>query len=280
MRIVQAVWQEFLYAGHLQCLGSVAILWTAATLFQAPFPWGLPIATYAVSYAVYACNRLLEVQADQITNPARTEYIVRYKRAHWAAFYLVTTLAAVIVLATASRPGMIFLAALFVFGVLYTIAFKSLTRFIPAFKTLYVASAFAVLVFLPFVYSGIAIPSAALSLATWVFVEAAIMQIFLDIKDIDSDRQAGLRTIPILLGPKATFRLLYGLILLTALLPFLWATAASHFPRSIAALALAPWLSLIPFRIARKGHYYGYLLESGKFVTWPVLLALGQVLLV
>ena len=44
----------------------------------------------------------------------------------------------------------------------------------------------------------------------------------------------------------------------------------------VGALALAPLLSVVPFRIAQKGNYLGYLLESGKFVTWPVLLALGR----
>src|SRR5688572_26235031 len=108
-RILQAVWQEFLYGGHLQCLGSVAILWIAADVFQAPFPWGMPVATYAVSYAVYACNRIVEVQADQLTNPERSAYIIRDLPARWWSFFVATALAGVIVVATAAVSGVIFL---------------------------------------------------------------------------------------------------------------------------------------------------------------------------
>jgi 4-hydroxybenzoate polyprenyltransferase len=113
-----------------------------------------------------------------------------------------------------------------------------------------------------------------------VFVDAAIMQIFLDIKDMESDRQAGLRTIPLLLGKQQTFHLLYALVIVSALPPLFWGTMNSHFPPIIAALALAPLLSALPFRIAQKGAYLGYLMESGKFITWPLLLALGRALLV
>jgi geranylgeranylglycerol-phosphate geranylgeranyltransferase len=170
--------------------------------------------------------------------------------------------------------------ALLACGLLYTSTFKALTRFIPALKTCYVASAFAAIVFLPFAYAGINVPSGALPFAAWVFIDAAIMQIFLDIKDIESDREAGLRTIPLLLGRKSTFQMLYVLVIISALPPLFWGTFHRHFPPMVGALAVAPLLSVVPFRIAQKGAYFGYLLESGKFVTWPLLLALGRALLV
>ena len=275
-RILQAAWKEFLYGGHLQCLGSIAILATAAGLFQAPFPWGLPVSTYAVSYAVYAYNRLLEVVADAETNPARSAFIAAHERAHWRAFFLSSVLAAVVVLTTASWYGGLFLGLLFVCGLLYTNIFKALTRFIPAFKTLYVAGAFAALVFLPFAYSERKIPLAAVAFAGWVFGDGAIMQIFLDVKDMDSDARSRLRTIPLLLGRKLTFRMLYGLTLVSAVPPLVWGSLTAHFPPETAALAIAPLLSMVAFRIAQKGWYQGYLMESGKFISWPALLALGR----
>ena len=279
-RILQVVRQEFLYGGHLQCLGSVAILWTAAELFQAPFPWTMPVATYAVSYAVYAVNRIVEVQGDQLTNPERSAYIMRHLRARWWSFFLATLLAAVIAFTSAAVSGVIFLGALLVFGLLYTSTFKALTRYILALKTWYVACAFAAIVFLPFFYTGTAVPSAALPFAAWVFIDAAIMQIFLDIKDIESDEEEGLNTVPVLLGRKQAFQLVYALVFVSVLPPLFWGTLHSHFPPTVGALAVAPLLSVVPFRIAQKGRYLGYLLESAKFVTWPVLLAFGRVLLV
>jgi 4-hydroxybenzoate polyprenyltransferase len=278
-KILRAVWDEFLYGGHLQCLGSVAILWTAADLFRLPFPWGLPLSTYAVSYAVYIYNRLLEVKADEVTNPARTAYVVQHRRPLWRAFVVSSLLAAVVVLATASVSGAIFLGVVFACGLLYTNSLKALTRIIPGFKTLYVAVAFTALVFLPFLYIGRKIPfDALLPFAGWAFLNAVIMQVFLDVKDMASDQRAGLRTIPLLLGKKTTFRVLSLLTILAALAPLVWGSRL-HFPPGNILLAIAPLLSLVAFRMAEKGAYQGYLLESGKFISWPVLLALGRVLL-
>jgi 4-hydroxybenzoate polyprenyltransferase len=278
-RALRAAWSEFLYGGHLQALGSVAILATVAALFRAPFAWGLSVAMYAVSYAIYAYNRLFELPVDAATNPVRTAYLAAHERNLWRAFFVSSILAAAVILATASLPGAVFLGAIYAFGLLYTNIFKGFTRFVPGFKSWYVALAFAVLVFLPYAYAGQEIPFKSLSaFAGWVFWNAAIMQILLDVKDASSDAQAGLITIPVLLGRKRTFRVLAPLTILCALPPLVWASRDSSYPTEIATLAIAPLLSLLAFRIAEKGAYEGYLMESGKFISWPPLLALGRVL--
>ena len=277
-KVLHAAWNEVLYGGHLQCLGAVAILGTVAGAFGAPFPWGLPVSTYAVAYAVYVYNRLLEVSADTATNPARTALIVAHQRARWGAFHGSWLLATVVVLLNAALPGAIFLATLLAFGLLYTNVFKGLTRFLPGFKTVYVASAFSALVFLPYAFAGRPIPVATLApFAVWVFWNAAIMQICLDVKDMPSDARAGLRTIPLLLGTATTFRVLIVLTTLAALPPLLWSRGSQQ-PAQVAVLAIAPLLSLFSLHGARKGDYQAYLLESGKFICWPALLALGRIL--
>lgn len=275
-RALQTALNEFLYGGHLQSLGAVAILWTVAGLFQAPFPCGLPVATYAVFYAVYIYNRLLEVSADAASNPARTRHIVAHRRILWVTFVLSSLLAVVVTLLTASVYGMVFLGAIFVLGLLYTNVFKGFTRRIPGFKAWYVALVFSTLVFLPYAYAHQEAPFVTLSFAGWVFWNAVIMQIFLDLKDTQSDAQAGLRTIPLLLGEKRTFRVLVALTFLAAVPPVAWALFNSSYPAIVAVLAFASSLSLLAFRIAKNGAYQGYLIESGKFVSWPALLALAQ----
>ncbi|MGH7555258.1 MAG: UbiA family prenyltransferase, partial [Longimicrobiales bacterium] len=247
-RALRAAWSEFLYGGHLQALGSVAILATVAGVFQAPFPWGLPVATYAVSYAIFIYNRLLEVSADAATNPSRTAYITGHRPSLWRAFFLSSLLAAAVIIATASLYGALFLGVLYTFGLLYTTIFKGFTRFVPGFKAWYVALAFAALVFLPFAYVGQKIPFLAMAaFAGWVFWNAAIMQILLDVKDARSDEQAGLRTIPLLLGWQRTFRMISVLTILGAVPPLVWASH-NRYPAEIAALAVAPLISLVAFR--------------------------------
>lgn len=276
-RALQTAWNEFLYGGHLQALGAVAILWTVATLFYAPFPWGLPVATYAVSYAVYLYNRLLEIPADAETNPARTAHIAAHKRVHWRVFLLSSLVAAIVTILTASVSGAIFVSAIFALGLLYTHLFKGFTRIVPGFKVWYVALGFTALVFLPFAYAGLKVPFGALAaFAGWVFWNAAIMQTFLDVKDARSDAQAGLRTIPLLLGRERTFAALATLTILAALPPLAWGILDSSYPVEAVALAAAPLLSLLAFLIAHRGSYRGYLVESGKFISWPALLALSH----
>lgn len=275
---LQTAWNEFLYGGHLQSVGAVAITWTAAAIFRAPFPWALAVATYTIFYAIYLYNRLLEVSADASTNPSRTAHIVAHRRTLWRVFFVSTLIGIAVAISTASLHGVVFIGALFVFGLLYTNAFKGLTRFVPGFKAWYVALGFSALVFLPFAYTGRKGPFPSLaSFAGWVFWNAAIMQICLDVKDARSDAQRGLRTIPLLLGRKRTFRVLAALTVLSAVPPLAWGFLDPSYPMEIAALAPASLLSLLAFAIAEKGAYQGYLLESGKFISWPALLALARV---
>jgi 4-hydroxybenzoate polyprenyltransferase len=276
---VRTAWHEFLYGGHLQCLGAVAILWTVSAIFRAPFPLALPLAAYAVTYAVYIYNRLLELPADAATNPSRTAYITSHRRTLWRVFFFSTVFAAVVIALTAYTTGAVLLAGIYVFGILYTNIFKALTRAVPGFKTWYVALGFAVLVFLPFAYAGWEVPVAVVfPFAAWVFWNAVVMQILLDVKDTSSDAQAGLRTVPVLLGRERAFRIVAVLTVLAAAPPLVWGWLHTSYPPEIIALAPAPLISLFALRLARHGAYRGYLIESGKFISWPALLVLAQAL--
>lgn len=271
------IWDEFIYGGHLQCLGAIAILWTTTLLFKAPLSWDLIVTTYLIFYAIYLYNRLQEISSDGATNPSRTAYFVTNRKNLWYAFFCSIFIAILVLLVKASLYGTIFALTILLFGLLYTLFFKRLTRIVPGFKNFFVACVFSILVFLPFLFRstdfGIYPPLLPLILfSLWIFYKGLIMQIFLDLKDIKSDKQANLRTIPILLGEKQTFRILPILVLLSIVPLFYFAFSFGGSPQGFLVLGLSGGVSLLAFKLAKQGSYTGYLIESGQFISWPILL--------
>jgi 4-hydroxybenzoate polyprenyltransferase len=141
---------------------------------------------------------------------------------------------------------------------------------VPALKTF-----FAPLVVLtavlgpPILLQGLAMNQALLLAAGWGWALLMFNMVLCDLRDIDGDRAAGTRSLPVLLGDKRTQALLWTLIAGGAL------CAAIH---GWPILALATIASLAPLAFAaqrrRNEAFYEWLAEGTLFL--PALVDLGK----
>jgi len=283
-KVLKLIWNEFIYGGHFQSLGAASIVFVSGILLKIQITWDILFITYLLFYALYLYNRLKEIKIDSLTNLKRTQHFRRYLGFIPIIFYSAVFILVVSLVYFSNLKALIFGLFLFVFGILYTLIFKRLTQKVPFLKNFYVSIFFASLVFLPIIYYSYPLKTvlivSGLVLGLFIFLKAFISQIFLDIKDIESDREQKLRTFPIIIGEKNTFTILSIFnFLITIIIPVGFSFYFNIFPRSMLMLIFTIPFSFYCYSLAKKQKYFGYILQSGEFLLWPPLILLGEIIL-
>lgn len=114
---------------------------------------------------------------------------------------------------TQSWPDfLVFSAVLYVFGFSYGRLVKPLTRYIPLFKNIFVATFWVVACLYILVFQESFDLTAELAIyLIYFFLIALNLQIAFDFKDVKSDANAGLKTLPVLVGVKLATKIIYSL---------------------------------------------------------------------
>lgn len=280
--IFNLLWKEFIYGGHLQSLGGVSIVFVSAILLEIKISWDILFASYVLLYPIYLYNRYKEIKTDYSTNPERTEYLKNYV-GRGALFLIATSFILLVWLLVyfSNLRAIIFTILLLALGFLYTDIFKKLTRKIFFLKNFYVALSFALLVFFPIIYYSLSSPASltwrALVISVFVFLNAFLMQVFLDLKDLESDRENGLLTIPVTIGREnAVMVIKIFSFLVDILIPVAIVLCLPAFHKSILFFILIVPFNFYCLKLSEKQNYLGYVLMGGVFILWPFLVLLGE----
>lgn len=279
-KILNTIWKEFIYGGHFQSIGSVSIIFISIFFLKVNFYWTPLIVAYFITYPAYLYNRWKEIETDQPTNPTRT--------AHFKTYYnkmpLILGATILIALALLFYVGNIYFSVLGLFllvaGLFYTILFKNLTKKIYLFKNFYVALSFSLLIILTTTYYHVPLNKIVGLLMIFVFLKAFIMQILLDLKDAESDRKLGLKTLVVKIDQNKT---IFILKILSASITFSFVVIFSLFmpvfPKLILLFLLTIPFNFYCFELAKKRNYTAYILGSGEFILWSILLLITKPLL-
>ena len=282
-KILKTIWKEFIYGGHLQSLGTVAIILVSAILLNIKITWDILFIPYLLFYPIYLYNRFKELEIDYLTNPQRTEYLKGYINKiplilSVEIFVLVGSL-----IYFANFSSIIFALLILLFGFLYSLIFKKITKKIPLFKNLYVAIFFALVVIFPVIYYNYplttTLTTGLLVLIVFVFLKAVMMQILLDLKDLEGDKKEELLTFSVIFGKEKTLKFLKPFSVLITASPIILALYFKIFPLSANLLLLTILFDFYCFRLAKEDKYSGYLLMSGMFIFWAILILIGKIIL-
>jgi 4-hydroxybenzoate polyprenyltransferase len=141
---------------------------------------------------------------------------------------------------------------------------------VPVLKTLFAPLMVLVVVLAPPVlFQGLAVGKPLLLVAGWSWALLMFNMLLCDLRDIDGDRSAGIRSLPVLMGESRTRGLLWGLILAGALCAMAhgWPILACATAALLGPLALAA-------RRRRGEAFYEWLAEGTLFL--PALVDLGK----
>jgi 4-hydroxybenzoate polyprenyltransferase len=249
---MKAIWNEFIYNGHLQSLGFTSVLFLTPVKINI----NLVIAVYLLLYGSYLYDRITGLQQDKSTNPERTQHLE--KRIKFFRFLIPVIM---IVSLIVCWPKTIIFSLLWLIGLSYP-SVKKLTKYVPTAKNIFIAGTTSLFTILPFFYYNQSIPINWYWLTGFVFLKIYLMQIALDLKDISSDRSENLKTIGVLLGREKTISLIrWGTMIVSG-------TALFFAPM----LFLGIFVSLLIVTLLEKNQKQAYLLAAVKPLFWiPVI---------
>ncbi len=282
-KVSKLIFNELIYGGHLQSLGAASIILVSALLLKLEITWDILFVSYLLVYPIYLHNRSKEINTDDLTNPQRTQHLKKYLKWTPIIFYFVIFILVGSLIYFTNLRALIFGLSLLIFGLLYTLTFKKITKKILFLKNIYVSVFFALLPFFLIIYYFYPLTDSltigVLVLSGFIFLKAFLMQTFLDIKDIESDKKEGLRTLPVIFGKEKTLTILYifnPLITITVLIIF--SLYLNVFPKSILLLIFTVPFCFYCYNLAKQ-KYFGYVLQSGEFLLWSFLIFIGDKIL-
>lgn len=276
-KILKRFWNEFIYGGHLLSLGASGIIYTIMLIFNLKASIALLLIMYLMPQIIYSFDHLKGVEKDAKTNPERTKYFQAQKNKNIALiiFYIIALLGVLIYLKNWEIA--LFVFSINIFGMLYPIFFKNFTKKIPAFKNIFVAFVWAftpiILIFLYYNFFSLGL----LLLFIFIFLRWIINTSFFDIKDMGSDKDIFIKTLPVILGKNKTINFLHIINIL-----------------SIAPIVIGIWLNILPsFSLGLLTFYFysfyyleqakkdrinisflSYILADGEYILWPIIILL------
>lgn len=221
-------------------LAQVAIVMTLLSLPPSP----APIVGGLVTFAVYANDRIADVEADAPTDPAQAAFV----RRHEDRLYTLAAIAYGLAVALSVLGGPLALAITIlpgVFWVVYALEWIpdvgveiSRLKELLIVNSTVVALAWALsLTFLPLAYADMGVTPAAAVVFAYFFLGTFVSTEIPNVPDVDSDRAVGVRTMPLVFGVPRTRQALYAIDLVAIGLVG-YAAAAGY-------LAVAPAAALV-----------------------------------
>lgn len=178
-----------------------------------------------MAFALYSLNKITDTREDAINMPQRLGFIAGRRKLIIALALMAYSLCLLQVVLQ-SPPSVLFVLFPFAANVLYGIRLHPLLprlKDIPVMKNVVVAVSWAVpLTFLVAARAGGDCYLAVPLVFGFILVKAFTNTVLYDMRDVTGDRENGIRTIPVLIGPKRTILVLlaFDLALFPTLLIF------------------------------------------------------------
>jgi len=279
-RILNLIWNEFVYGGHLLSLGAVSIVYTAAVLLGIRITWDFMVIVYLGSYAPYIYNRYRELNKDFFTNVERTRHLEKYVKNIPAMIALSVIIMMGIFLYFNKIPALLFALLLFLISFSYSILFKGLSKKIIGFKNFYISLGWALLVVLLAIYYTFPMSWSILLISLFVYLRLYVNTNFFDIKDIESDKKEQLLTLPIVLGQEK-LKMILNLINVLTSTPIIIGVFSRFLPfYSLTILFTIPYAFyyLNKTKMGNNRFLY-YVIVDGEYILWPIFILSSKILL-
>lgn len=270
---------EIVYGGHLTAFGAPMKVLFMATLMEIRVNLPLLLIAYLATLIVYSADYYRSIEKDRLTNPNRAAFLSNRAGIRPYLFYAALLLAA---LALFANQGLIItILVLTLLGVMYSTAFKGITRKVPGFKNAFTSGIWASGVSFGLLsYYSLPLDCAFVLLFLFLFMRSLGNVIFFDLKDVESDASEGLKTLPVMLGRVRTVRLLQAMNALS-FLPLVAGILLGIIPQY--ALFMTALAVFTHYNVGRAsgveaqhlGYMY-YMLADLETIFWPALLAIGK----
>jgi 4-hydroxybenzoate polyprenyltransferase len=272
-KILKSIWNEFVYGGHLLSLGGSGNIYFETTLLNQKINLLLLFLAYLISQIVYSYNHLIEAKKDIESNSERAKYLLETKKEKKAKieFFIYCLFLLITLFLLKKTELLIFVLIIVIAGIFYTLFFKSLTKKVLGFKNLYVSFTWTFsLQLLIGMYYGI-FNNIMIILFLFIFLRCMVNGIFFDLKDIKTDKNEGLKTLPVALGQEKTLYFLH-IINFISFIPILFGVFKNILPFYSLSLFIFFFYSFYYLRVAEKGksnlNFLSYVMVDAEHILW------------
>lgn len=270
--------KEILLTGHLMSIGSglLASMFVLMVSPESKYNPLIALSIYLFVQPVYWMDRYIGIRKDSKGNPDRTKHTASYyeKIPYLSLGYIL--LFSFITLKYLNLTSFIFGLLSVVLGCFYASFFKNITKYIIGFKNYFVALFYVLFVVYAFLYSSIDITALpAILIFFFVFIRSFIMQIFLDLKDIESDKEEKLKTFPVVIG-KVNAVMTMNTINLLSITPIMIGIILGIFP--LYALILNLIIIVYEYNVKRyveKQDISQFILVAAEYLILGILSIIG-----
>jgi 4-hydroxybenzoate polyprenyltransferase len=270
---------EFVYGHHWCSLNASAIALSMMILLGINIRWEFVLIAYLGTQCIYNYNHYKEIDVDSVETSPRVDHIRKYGDVYPLIIKIYGVLYFVFLVIYGNILSILFGIFLLSIGLFYTTNVKNASKKIIGFKSLYTSISWGLLILFTAIYCSYPLTIGVLLFFAFVFIRMMIITTFYDIKDISSDQESGLTTLPMIFKSKNSWlNILHGLNIIS-LIPIFLGIIFNILP--INSLILLPLL-FYGFTYIQKAkrntadiNFLSYILADGDYNIWPVLLILG-----
>ena len=207
-KYLKIVWNEFVYGSHFISLAGSSISVIGALLIGIKLTWSVPVIFYLLLQVGFFYNRYKDFKKDFLTNPERTQHVKRYIKYLPIIIIFYSIILTLILVYYGSSSSIVLGLVMLFLALLYSEIAKEITKKIFLFKELYFAACWGLLILLLTLFYSMPISIAVILLIIFIFIRIFLSTSLFDIKDIISDRNEKLKTLPVLIGEKRAYNFL------------------------------------------------------------------------
>lgn len=277
LKLLNSLKNEIIYGGYLAALCSPCFIIATSLILNIKISLPMLLISYLLPLIVYSYDYYKDIDEDIKNNSERAVFLKK-KADRYPYVFGFYSLLLISLLILYSNMGLVaFIVAIMTGGILYNLVLKDLTRKIPAFKNMFTATTWALVgTFFPLFYYSMNINLSFIIAFLFIFMRVMNNVIFFDLKDIDNDKSLGLKTLPVILGKKATINVLHVMNVI-AFFPLIFGIYFNMI--NIHAIFLLLFLFYSYFYINKAKlasdnelETTAHTLADLEFVLWPLLL--------
>ena len=252
---------SFILNTHLQIAISGALLSHGfmVTFFD-QYAWPLPLFLFGITGFIYSLNGLSDKEEDKVNSPQKSDFNNKYGKVITLIYLLLTGVS--VFNMELNLPILIAVLALFLVGFFYSYPLfpwiKNGSLKFYRFKEVFFFKNFITtisqvlfLLYLPFLYFG-TLPKAEIWILGFNFFAIMFVATTLcDLRDIEGDQDAGIKTIPTIIGSGKTFNLCFLLLVIPLSLTIIM--KSFHLvPNSVLAIIMVMNFTQLIFLFSQK----------------------------
>lgn len=251
------LWLPLVYsAGYLAFVAVAEVLLVGYLLSLPPSP--APVVGGLVTFAIYANDRLVDVDTDAASNPRRAAFV----RRHAGTLYSLAAVAYGLAVALSVLGGPLAFTLALVPGaawVVYAVdwvpvdgaPFRRLKELLFVNSALVAAAWSVPVVFVPLAFADAAVTPSVGVVLLYLLVATFVNTEISNVGDVESDRRSDVATMPVAFGVRRTRQALYAVTLLAG--GVLWTAMAADYLSATATAALGVGLLCLLAVVSRVG---------------------------